>query len=44
MRIKCKLNSTDVVGALTDLFILLGPTDFIRSDKRPTSGTFGCLG
>jgi putative transposase len=32
---KCKrrLNSTDVVDALTDLFILRGPPEFIRSDN-----------
>jgi putative transposase len=28
-----KLNSTDVVDALTDLFILRGPPEFIRSDN-----------
>ena len=30
-----KLNSTDVVDALTDLFILRRPPEFIRSDNRP---------
>ena len=30
-----KLNSTDVVAALTDLFILRGPPAFIRSDNGP---------
>ena len=30
MRVERKLNSTDVVGALTDLFILHGPPAFIR--------------
>jgi transposase InsO family protein len=30
-----KLNSTDVVDALTDLFILRGPPAFIRSDNGP---------
>ena len=30
-----KLNSTDVLDALTDLFILRGPPEFIRSDNRP---------
>ena len=30
-----KLNPTDVVDALTDLFILRGPTKFIRSDNCP---------
>ena len=33
IRVKRRLNSTDVVDALTDLFILLGPPDFIRSDN-----------
>jgi transposase InsO family protein len=32
-RVKHKLNSTDVVDALTDLFILRGPPKFIRSDN-----------
>ena len=30
-----KLNSTDVVDALTDLFILRGPPEFVRSDNGP---------
>ncbi|MEO0624010.1 MAG: hypothetical protein AAF183_17550 [Pseudomonadota bacterium] len=30
-----KLNSGDVVDALTDLFILRGPPEYIRSDKGP---------
>jgi putative transposase len=30
-----KLNSTDVVDVLTDLFILRGPPDYIRSDNGP---------
>ena len=30
-----KLNSVDVVDALTDLFILRGPPTFIRSDNGP---------
>ena len=30
-----KLNSTDVVDALTDLFILHGPPEYIRSDNGP---------
>ena len=30
-----KLNSTDAVDALTDLFILRRPPEFIRSDNRP---------
>jgi putative transposase len=33
MRAERKLNSTDVVDALTDLFILRGPPAFIRSDN-----------
>ena len=32
-RVKRRLNSTDVVDALTDLFILRGPPEFIRSDN-----------
>ena len=32
---KRKLNSTDVVDALTDLFILRGVPSFIRSDNGP---------
>ena len=35
IRVDRKLNSTDVVDALTDLFILLGPPKFIRSDNSP---------
>ncbi len=31
--VKRRLNSTDVVDALTDLFILRGPPAFIRSDN-----------
>ena len=30
-----KLNSTDVVDVLTDLFILRGPPEYIRSDNGP---------
>ena len=33
IRVRRKLNSTDVVDALTDLFILRGPPDYIRSDN-----------
>ena len=33
IRVKRKLNSTDVVDALTDLFILRGVPAFIRSDN-----------
>ena len=35
IRVARKLNSTDVVDALTDLFILRGPPEFIRSDNGP---------
>ena len=35
IRVDRKLNSTDVVDALTDLFILRGPPDYIRSDNGP---------
>ncbi|WP_372993899.1 IS3 family transposase [Sulfitobacter sp.] len=35
IRVKRKLNSTDVVDALTDLFILRGPPEYIRSDNGP---------
>lgn len=35
IRVKRKLNSTDVVDALTDLFILRGVPAFIRSDNGP---------
>ena len=35
IRVAHKLNSTDVVDALTDLFILRGPPEFIRSDNGP---------
>lgn len=33
IRVKRKLNSTDVVDALTDLFILCGPPEYIRADN-----------
>ena len=33
IRVKRKLNSTDVIDALTDLFILRGPPAFVRSDN-----------
>jgi putative transposase len=33
IRVDRKLNSTDVLDALTDLFILRGPPDYIRSDN-----------
>lgn len=35
IRVKRKLNSTDVVDALTDLFILRGAPGYIRSDNGP---------
>lgn len=34
-RIDRKLNSTNVLDALTDLFILRGPPDYMRSDNGP---------
>jgi len=33
IRVKRKLNSTEMIDALTDLFILRGPPSFIRSDN-----------
>ncbi|WP_128253721.1 IS3 family transposase [Falsirhodobacter deserti] len=35
IRVRRKLNSTDVIDALTDLFILRGVPSFIRSDNGP---------
>ncbi len=35
IRVKRKLNSTDVIGAQTDLFILRGVPTYIRSDNGP---------
>ncbi len=35
IRVKRKLNSVDVIDALTDLFILRGAPHFIRSDNGP---------
>ncbi|MCH2163113.1 MAG: IS3 family transposase [Marinovum sp.] len=35
IRVNRKLNSTDVLDALTDLFILRGPPEYIRSDNGP---------
>ena len=35
IRVRRKLNSTGVIDALTDLFILRGPPAFIRSDNGP---------
>ena len=37
IRIDRKLNSNDVLDALTDLFILRGPPEYIRSDNGPES-------
>ncbi len=35
IRVDRKLNSTDVLDALTDLFILRSPPDYRRSDNAP---------
>ena len=35
IRVKRKLNSTEVINALTDLFILRGVPGYIRSDNGP---------
>lgn len=35
IRVRGKLNSTDVIDALTDLFIVRGVPAFIRSDNGP---------
>ena len=35
IRVDRKLNSTDVLDALTDLFILRGPPEYTRSDNGP---------
>ena len=35
MRVDRKLNSTDVIDVLTDLFILRGPPNYVRSDNGP---------
>jgi transposase InsO family protein len=35
IKVKRKLNSTDVIDVLTDLFRLRGVPSFIRSDNRP---------
>lgn len=35
IRVDRKLNSTDVLDALTELFILRGPPEYIRSDNGP---------
>ena len=50
IRVDRKLNSTDVVDALTDLFIMRGPPEFIRSDNgaefiaRKVRGWIGAVG
>ncbi len=35
IRVDRKLSSTDVPDALTDLFILRGPPEYVRSDNGP---------
>ena len=35
MRVDRKLNSTDVIDVLADLFILRGPPSYVRSDNGP---------
>jgi transposase InsO family protein len=35
IRVKRKLNSTDVIDTLTDLFIIRGIPAYIRSDNGP---------
>ena len=40
IRVDRKLNSTDVLDALTDLFILRGPPEYIRSEL-PIEGAIG---
>lgn len=35
IRVARKLNSVDVIDALTDLFIMRGAPDFVRSDNGP---------
>lgn len=35
IRVNRQLNSTDVLDALTDLFIMRGPPESIRSDNGP---------
>ena len=35
MRVNRKLNSTDVIDVLTDLFVLRGPPSYVRSDNGP---------
>ena len=40
IRVKRKLNSTDVIDALTDLFILRGPPAYVRSDNGDNGPEF----
>jgi hypothetical protein len=35
IRVRPEISSVDVIGALTDLFILRGPPLYIRSDSGP---------
>ena len=50
IRVQRKLNSTDEVDALTDLFIMRGPPEFIQSDNgvefiaRKVRGWIGAVG
>ena len=50
IRVNRRLNSTDVIDALTDLFILRGPPAFIRSDNgaefiaKKVQGWIGAVG
>jgi len=50
IRVDHKLYSTDVIDALTDLFILRGPPEFIRSDNgaefiaKKVRGGIGAVG
>lgn len=47
IRVKSKLNSTDLMDALTDLFILLGPPEFISSDSGAefiAKNVMACIG
>ncbi len=50
IRVNRRLNSTDVIDALTDLFILRGPPAFIRSDNgaefiaKTVQGWIGAVG
>lgn len=41
LRVDCKLNSTDIVDALTDLFILREPPEFIAQKVRDRIGAVG---